>query len=108
MIFFSEPLDAQRFPMEAVEPELLALLARKYSAIRVDVVVAISQPALEFFRRHGEQLWPGARVVFSGWPGGFSIQRGFHLASTAVVASSDFGGTIDLARRLQPDARRIL
>ena len=108
IIFFSEPLDAQRFPMEAVEPELLALLARKYSALRVDVVVAISQPALEFLRRHGEQLWPGARVVFSGWPGEVFDPAGLPPGSTAVVASSDFGGTIDLARRLQPDARRIL
>ena len=108
IIFFAEPLDAQRFRIEAVEPELLALLAKKYSALRVDVVVAVSQPALEFFRRHGERLWPGARLVFSGWPAEVFDPAGLPPGSTAAVATSDFGGTIDLARRLQPDARRIL
>ena len=102
IIFFSEPLDAQRFPMESVEPELLALLAKKYSALRVDVVVAVSQPALEFFRRHGEKLWPGARVVFSGWPGEVFDPAGLPPGSTAVVASSDFRGTVDLAGPCSP------
>ena len=69
IVYFSEPLDAQRFQVEAYEPELIALLARKYSGLRFDVVVAISRRALEFFNRHGAQLWPGARLVFSGWPG---------------------------------------
>ena len=69
IVYFSEPLDAQRFQVEAYEPELVALLAKKYAGFRFDVVVAISERALEFFNRYGTQLWPGARLVFSGWPG---------------------------------------
>ena len=69
VVYFSEPLDAQRFQVEAYEPELVALLARKYAGLRFDVVVAISERALQFFNRYGAQLWPGARLVFSGWPG---------------------------------------
>jgi len=66
VVFFSESLDSQRFAMEPLEPEITALLARKYSALRIDVVVVVSRTALDFFERHGEQLWPGARVVFVG------------------------------------------
>src|SRR5678815_713351 len=69
IVLFSESLDAQRFPVEALEAEYLALLTKKYSALRIDVVVAVTQAALEFFKRHGEQLWPGARVVFEGFAG---------------------------------------
>ena len=31
VVLFSEPLDAQRFPAESLEPEFLALLAKKYA-----------------------------------------------------------------------------
>jgi len=63
IIFFAESLDAQRFSPQGLEPEFLTLLTEKYSTLRVDVVVAVSRPALEFFKRHGEQLWPGARPI---------------------------------------------
>ena len=69
IVLFSESLDAQRFPVEALEPEYLALLTKKYSALRIDVVVTVTQPALEFFKRHGERLWPAARVVYEGFVG---------------------------------------
>src|SRR5450631_3876953 len=36
---FSETLDAQRFPIESMEQEFTALFAKKYSALRIDVVV---------------------------------------------------------------------
>jgi hypothetical protein len=67
VVVFSESLDAQRFP-QALEPEFPALLAKRYGALRIDVVVVVSQVALEFFKRHSE-LWPGARLVYVGFPG---------------------------------------
>ena len=61
IVFFSESLDAQRFPIDSLEPEVLALLEKKYSALRVDVVVAIARPALDFFKRYG--FPPAIRLV---------------------------------------------
>ena len=88
VVYFSEPLDAQRFQVEAYEPELTALLAKKYAGLRFDVVVAVSQRALEFFNRHGALLWPGARLVFSGWPGEvFESSSGLPPDAAAVVAA---------------------
>ena len=108
IVLFSESLDAQRFPVEALEPEYLALLTKKYSALRIDVVVTVTQPALEFFKRHGERLWPGARVVYEGFAGEVIEPTSLPPNATGVVASQDVRGTIDLARRMQPDARRIV
>ena len=109
IVYFSEPLDAQRFQVEAYEPELVALLAKKYSGLRFDVVVAISQRALEFFNRYGALLWPGARLVFSGWPGEtFESASGLPPDATAVVADVNVRETFELARRLQPNARRLV
>ena len=109
IVYFSEPLDAQRFQVEAYEPELTALLARKYSGLRIDVVVAVSQRALDFFSLHGAVLWPGARLVFSGWPGEvFESSSGLPPDAAAVVADVSARETIDLARRMQPNARRMV
>jgi signal transduction histidine kinase len=106
IVLYSEPLDAQRFAVGPLEPEVLALLTKKYSGLRIDAVVTVMQPALDFFKRHGDQVWPGARLVFHGIPG---IEP-TTLPPNAIgqVNRDDFDGTIDLARRLQPDARRIL
>jgi PAS domain S-box-containing protein len=108
IVLYSEPLDAQRFAVEPREPELVALLAKKYGALHVDVVVTVTQPALDFFKRHGEQLWPGARLVFQGLPDPAIEPLTLPPNAIGLVNRDDFGGTIDLARRLQPNARRIL
>jgi hypothetical protein len=106
VVVFSESLDAQRFP-QALEPEFPALLAKRYGALRIDVVVVVSQVALEFFKRHSE-LWPGARVVYVGFPGEAIGPPALPTNATGVVAHVDVAGTIDLALRLQPDAHRIV
>ena len=109
VVYFSEPLDAQRFQVETYEPELIALLAKKYAGLRFDVVVAVSQRALEFFNRYGALLWPGARLVFSGWPGEvFESASGLPPDAAAVVADVNVRETFELARRMQPKARRLV
>ena len=108
VVFFSEPLDGQRFRTAAFETELVALFDKKYAGIPIDVVVAISQPALDFFKRHGAQLWPNARVVFHGWPGEIFDPTGLPPGAMASVTTAPFAETIDLAQRMQPDARRIV
>jgi signal transduction histidine kinase len=106
--FFSESLDSQRFAMEALEPEIDALLAKKYRALRIDVVVAVSRTALVFFERHGERLWPGARVVYVGFLGYEFKPSVLPPGGSAVLSILDAAGTIDIARRLQPKAKRIV
>ena len=107
VVVFSESLDAQRFPLQTLEPEFPALLAKRYGGLRIDVVVVVSQVALEFFKRHSE-LWPGARLVYVGFPGEAIGPPALPTNATGVVAHVDVEGTIDLALRLQPDAHRIV
>jgi len=108
IVLYSEPLDAQRFPLKELEPEQVALLTKKYQALPVDVVVTVTRPAFDFYMRHGERLWPGARLVFHGLPDPGSEPVAVPPNATGLVNRDDFGGTLDIARRLQPDARRIL
>jgi len=107
IVLYSEPLD-YRFRVESWEAELVALLAKIYSARHIDVVVTATKPALDFFRRHGEQLWPGARVVFHGVPDPAVEEIQIPQGAVGIMTRDDLAGTIDIARRLQPTARRIL
>jgi signal transduction histidine kinase len=108
VVFFSESLDSQRFSMRGLEPAYLELFTQKYRALHIDVVVAVSQAALEFFKRYGERLWPGARMIYVSSPGEVVAPAVLPAHVTGVESYLDVEGTIDLARRLQPDARRIL
>jgi hypothetical protein len=108
VIFFSESLDSQRFAMEPLEPELMALLTKKYSALHIEVVVAVSRTALDFFVRHGERIWPGARVVYVGFLGYEFKPSELPPGASAVLSILDVAGTIDIARRLQPAASRMV
>jgi signal transduction histidine kinase len=108
IVLYSETLDTQRFAIEHLEPEEVALLTKKYSALPIDVVVTVTRPAFDFFVRHGKQIWPGARLVFHGLPDPGSEPVAVPPNATGLVNRDDFGGTIDIARRLQPSARRIL
>src|SRR5215470_1529603 len=66
------------------------------------------KPALEFYKKHGAELWPGARLVFHGLPDPAEEKVDIPPQATGLVNKDDFAGTVALARRLQPDARRIL
>lgn len=106
--FFSESLDAQRFPVQPLEPEYVALLSDKYRTLRIDVVVAVSLPALEFFKQHGEQLWPGARLVFHGFPGEAIPTTDLPPYASGIATNQDVSRTIALARHMQPNAPRMV
>lgn len=106
VIFFTESLDSQRFAIGPMEPELVALLAKKYAGLHIEVVVAVSRTALDFFVRHGEQIWPGARVVYVGFLGYEFTPSELPSGASAVLSILDVAGTIDIARRLQPDVQR--
>lgn len=106
--FFSETLDAQRFTFAEFEQEFLALLARKYRGMKIDVIVAVTRPALVFATKHRNELWPGAQLLFHSVSA--SALEGISLPERTfgVMEHRSIGRTVDLARRLQPNAQRIV
>lgn len=108
IVYFSEALDSQRFSIESLEPELMSLLTKKYGALRIDVVVAVSRPAIQFFERHGEQLWPGARGVYEAFSAEYVGPMALPANVSAIVGYPNEAETIALAERMQPNARRIV
>ena len=103
--YFSETLDAQRFDWKQYQAEFLALLAKKYKGLRIDVVVPITQPALDFVNDHGRELWPGARIVFHSISARTLENAALPEQAIGVVTRENVGGTLDLAQRLHRPSR---
>lgn len=100
IVLFSESLDAQLFTEDALDTENFALLAKKYRGLRINVVDVVSRAALEF--------WPGARIVYQGFTGEALDRTELPPNAIEIASLNDVGATIDMARRMQPNARRIL
>jgi signal transduction histidine kinase/ABC-type uncharacterized transport system substrate-binding protein len=101
---FDDTITAKDFPV------LLSWLRRKYAGKKFDVVIPVGASALRFVRDVGEELFPGAQILYWGrragmevWPPDWPI--------TAVVApemEAQLQGNIAFIRTLQPDLQRLI
>src|SRR5262245_14476160 len=61
-----EYLESDRFPEQTAALALREYIRRKYEGRRIDVVLAISEPALHFALGARPELFEGAPIVYSG------------------------------------------
>src|SRR5262245_42198832 len=102
--YFSEYLESDRFPGKDATQAFRDYLQRKYQGRRIDVVVAITDPALQFVLQSREQLFPGVPIVAS------SSTLGPHLSAAGVTGAAWRRAdveTIELALRLHPATQRV-
>lgn len=101
--YYSEYLDAGRFPDPDYVLAFRDFLREKYSNHRFDLVVAMQEVAIEFLRRHHGELFPETPVVFFALnPVDRPVKN-----STGVVANVDYTHTLTLASALQPDVTQV-
>ena len=101
-------LDLARRADEAHALRTANFLHEKYANVRFDAVVVIGIPGMPFLLRYRDLIAPGVPVV---WP---DVTRATFDAMkvpadiTAVINDYKPERTIELAERLQPDARRLV
>jgi signal transduction histidine kinase len=105
--FYVETLDMLRFPRALFERETVALLRKKYRDLKVDVVVAAGTTALEFAERHGDEIWPGAAIVFEVVPDEALRGRTLGPRTTGTPIRVEIGPTVALALQLWPATHRV-
>jgi len=105
---YYETLDQVRFPQAQIDGELVALMAKKYAAMRVDAVIAIGATSLDFAEKHRSHLWPDARIVYTGVPVELLQKRQLGPTTTGVTRRYELAGTVDLALGLRPTTRRLV
>lgn len=106
--FYSEGLDAYRFRSANYEREFAAFLGGKYREKEPDLVFALSDLALDFLTKRRDDLWPHSPVVFTSVDRNYFQEHPRPSWSTGILDNDSVTETVALARRLQPDARRIL
>jgi signal transduction histidine kinase len=101
--YYTEYIDRARFPEPEYRAALRDFLNLKYRDVRFDVVVAMSDVALEFLAHTRGDLFRGSPVVF------FSNTHKTPLFpnSTGLESSVNFTGTLLLASRLQPGLKHV-
>ena len=102
-----ESLDTLRFSARP-DHQLADLLARKYDGVRIDAIVLVTEPAVEFYRHHGARYWPDTPVVYSFVAAQYARQLPADARLTGVPFEVDFEQTLHIALSLQPAARRAL
>jgi hypothetical protein len=106
--FFVETMDTMWFDRSEIEPEFLSLFRKKYGSRKMDLLMAAGADALDFTQRFHDVLLPGVPIVFYNVAEDAIRGRGIQPGMTGVVLRFNLPGTLDLAVRVQPDARRIV
>jgi len=106
--YYHEFLDPDRLPARHRWSHLAGYFAFKYQDLKLDVIVAEGSPALEFVTKELRPLLGDVPVVFT-----LAIEPPPRVDSlpahvTGRLTPLAFDSTFALARRLQPDADRIL
>ena len=102
-----ESFDAGRFPDLEAETPTASYLRSKYSGRGIDALVAVGPQALTFLARNGAELFPGVPTVFAGVSEA-SVARANLPDSTGVISAFGVTETVDLALRLQPEAKNLV
>ena len=104
---YEEVLDLDRLGDRQRWPNFASYVAQKYRGFHIDVVVAESSTALEFAVERFDEIFPGVPIVYGN---AFEPVIDFSALPANVTGRRiplPFAETFALARRLQPDAKRV-
>ena len=102
-----EYLDCKYFPDMAHFPRVASLFAYKFKNVKIPVVIAVDNPALDFALKYRSELFPGAAIVFCGI-NGYTPELIKGAANiTGVAEVLDSRGTVEMMLKLHPAAREI-
>ena len=83
-------------------------LRAKYADKKVDAVVAVFGPALDFLLDHGAEIFPGAAIVFCGIDQAELGDRTLPPHARGVLLKREFSPTLELALSLHPQTRQVV
>jgi signal transduction histidine kinase/ABC-type uncharacterized transport system substrate-binding protein len=105
--FYTEFLDLSRSSGEQHEQRLASVLRQKYADLKIDLIISISTPALQFLLRHRAQLFPGLPVVFCGVNADAVDGLELEPDIRGVRMHPEWDATLSAALSLHPDTSRV-
>lgn len=99
-----EYLDLVKNPDASYRQQMGDLLATKYPASRISVIVVIQAPAMNFLAKEGARIAPAAPVLVAQSKVPSGARRSFFVQ----LSSLDFAGTLERALELFPKTKRVV
>jgi signal transduction histidine kinase/ABC-type uncharacterized transport system substrate-binding protein len=106
--FFTEFLGSPEFEGEVYEARTAAYLKGKYAGRPPQVIVGGGGAALAFLLRHRAAMFPGVPIVYGGVDRRLVKTLALPADVMGIPVDYDIRGTLELALRLQPNARRLV
>ena len=104
--YYSEYLDTNQFPGANQALIMRDYLRRKYAGVPIDVIIAITNPPLDFLLEYRNELFSHTPIVFTIGavaPPPRMPQSGV----TGIVTANTFHETVDLALKLHPGTKQL-
>jgi signal transduction histidine kinase len=105
---YREFLDLSRFPDPSHKTRTLSYLADKYALARPHALFAIGPNSLRIAIDNRAALAPGVPIVFCCVSPATLANIDLPSDATGIVSDFDIAKTVDLARRLQPNAHELI
>jgi len=103
----AEYLESDRFPEEQAMHALRDYIKEKFEGRRIELVIAIAEPALEFALRFRGDLFPDAPIVYSGLSERPPQIRNEGGGLTGVLSGAGYAATAALALKLHPLTEQV-
>lgn len=105
---YSENLDRSRFPGKEYDDILADYFRDKYASKKLDAVIAVMGPSLDFAVAHADEFAAATPIIFCGVDKREIESRHLGPNVTGLLMRREFKGTLDLALKLQPQTRRVI
>ena len=105
---YTEFFDFVRFPQAEHKMLMRQFLQEKYAATRIDVLISTSADGLDFVLQDRNALFPNVPYIFA-FVSTYELPAR-HLPNDVIgiLERYDFAKTLEMAQRLQPQARRVV
>jgi signal transduction histidine kinase len=105
--YYPEYLESNRFPGEAQSVLLRDYLRQKYADRTIDVVVAVTDAALDFLLKYRTDLFPHSPIVFVAVKHPTADQLTAGPGLTGIFPASTHRETLELALHLHPGTEQV-
>ena len=105
---YREAMDLSRFSSSSYKTLLRDFLRAKYADKKIDVVVAVMAPALDFLLAYDDLIFPGTPIVFCGVDRRQLGARSLPSNVYGVLIKREFAPTLELALHLHPKTTNVV
>src|SRR5687768_13389210 len=105
---YTEFMDISRFRDPDYETRLREFYRQKYAGKRIDLMIGVMAPSLDFLLKHSEAISPGTPIVFCGIDRRELASRNLPSNMTGVLVKREFKPTLETALRLHPNTRQVV